>query len=142
MALNRKLILLHNLNLILFAILLQRKRRANKKRKPKMWVRKLFRERRTKGEYNILVKDLMLFDHFYFFRMFRMTPSRFEQLLSWMAPSLLKCSKYRDVATPSERLCITLRYLATGDAQATIASCYRVSPPVVSRIIRNVCESL
>ena len=31
-----------------------------------------------------------------------------------------KVLKIRDVATPSERLCITLRYLVTGDAQATM----------------------
>ena len=84
----------------------------------------------------------MLFDHFYFFRMFRMNPSRFEELLSSVAPSIIKCSKCRDVATPSERLCITLRYLATRDAQATIVSCYRVSPPVVGRIIRSTCDAI
>ena len=106
-----------------------------------MCVRKLFTERRTKGEFNILVKDLM-FDNFYFFRMFRMNPSPFEELLSSVAPSIIKCSKFRDVATASGRLCITLRYFATGDAQATIASYYRVSPPVVGRIIRNTCDAI
>ena len=107
-----------------------------------MWVRKLFTQRRANGEFNILVQDLMLFDLFYFFRMFQMNPSRFEELQSWVAPSLIKCSKCCDVATPSESLCITLWYLATGDAQATIASCYRVSPPVVGRIIRNSCDAI
>ena len=71
-----------------------------------------------------------------------MNPSRFEELLSWVAPRTIKCSKFRDVATPSEGLCIALRYLATGDAQAAIASCYRVSPPVVGRIIRNTCGAI
>ena len=47
-----------------------------------MWVRKLCTERRTKGEFYILVQDLMLFDHFYFFQMFGLNPSRFEKLLS------------------------------------------------------------
>ena len=37
-------------------------------RKEKMQVWKLFTERRTRGEFNILVKDLMLFDHFYLFQ--------------------------------------------------------------------------
>ena len=36
----------------------------------------------------------------------------------------------------SEGLSITLRYLATGDAQVTIASLYRVRSPVVSIIIQ------
>ncbi|XP_057310667.1 uncharacterized protein LOC130648669 [Hydractinia symbiolongicarpus] len=66
-----------------------------------------------------------------------MTPARFEQLLSWIAPVIVKSSKIRNVTSPSERLCITLRYLTTGDAQITIGSSYRVSPPTVSRIIRE-----
>ena len=103
---------------------------------------KLFLERKQKGEYNTLVKDMMLFDHEYFFKMFRMTPSRFEELLSWVAPHIQKCSKFRDVASPSERLCVTLRYVATGDAQSTLASSYRISPSVVSRIIRETCSAI
>ena len=94
------------------------------------------------GEYNNLVKDLMLFDHAYFFKSFRMTPTRFEQLLSWIAPHIYKSSKIRDVTNPSERLCITLRNLASGDAQTTIASSYHVSPPVVSRIVRETCYAI
>ena len=39
-----------------------------------MWKRKLFVDRRAKGEYQILVKDLMLFDHLYFFKSLRMRP--------------------------------------------------------------------
>ena len=74
MACKTSLLLLNKINVLLLA---QRKR--------KMWVRKLFTERRTKGEFSILVQDLILFDHFYFFRMFRMNPSRFEELLSWVA---------------------------------------------------------
>ena len=71
-----------------------------------------------------------------------MNPSPFRELLPWVAPSIIKYLKFRDVATHGERLCINLRYLATGDAQGTIASCYRVSPPVVSRIIRNTCDAI
>ena len=69
-----------------------------------------------------------------------MNPSRFEELLSWVAPSIIKCSKFRDAVTPSARLCIILQYLVTGDTQATIASRYRVSPPVVSRITEAVAQ--
>ena len=28
-----------------------------------MWVRKLFRERKTKGAFNLLIKDMELHDH-------------------------------------------------------------------------------
>ena len=89
----------------------------------------------------MLVKDLRLFDSEYFFRNFRMTPERFEILLSWVGPLIFKSSKRRATASPAE-LCVTLRYLATGDAQFTIASSYRISPTTISRIIRETTNAL
>ena len=32
-----------------------------------------------------------------------MTPSTFEELLSWVGPHIAKCSKRRSVATPAEK---------------------------------------
>ena len=70
-------------------------------RRKRMWVRQLFLERKNKGLFNILVKDLMLFDHEYFFKSFRMTPERFERLLCWIAPWIHKSSRIRDVTGPA-----------------------------------------
>ena len=69
-----------------------------------------------------------------------MSPGTFELLLSWVAPYIKKSSLRRKVASPAERLSVTLRYLSTGDAHVTIASSYRISPPVVGRIIRDTCK--
>ncbi|CAB3979551.1 Hypothetical predicted protein [Paramuricea clavata] len=69
-----------------------------------------------------------------------MSPEKFELLLSWVAPSLVKSSLRRSVASPEERLCVTLSYLSTGDSQTTLATCYRMSPSVVSRVIKHTSE--
>ena len=64
---------------------LRRKEQGEKlitKYRKKMWVRKIFKERQEKGEYHILVKDLQLFDAEYFFKTFRMTVPKFEELLA------------------------------------------------------------
>ena len=104
-----------------------------------MWVRKLFKERQEKGEYHILIKDLQLFDAEYFFKTFRMTVAKF----AWVGPSIQKSYRLRvDVPSPAERLCVTLRYLASGDAQVSIALSYRISPTTVGRITRETCEAL
>lgn len=63
---------------------------------------------------------------------------RFEELLSWVAPRIIKSSNRRLCTLPQERLIITLRYLATGDAQFTIAPIYRVSPTTDARIILEI----
>lgn len=131
---NRRLLLQKKILLLL--LLYKRKREKSKgKYKKAFWIRQIFLERSEKGEFQNLVKDLRLFDSEYFFRNFRMTNVRFEQLLSWIAPYIFKSSDRRPSTSPAERLIITLRYLATGDAQFTISSSYRVSPTTTGRII-------
>ena len=52
----------------------------------RFWVRKIFQERKKYGLYHILTDELRLFDKEYFFRFVRMTPQRFEHLLSLFGP--------------------------------------------------------
>ena len=110
--------------------------------KKRCWVRKIYKERKEKGEFHLLIKDMKLFDHQYFFQHFRMTPSRFEELLGYIAPSLLKDAQKREPIGAAERLCVTLRFLVTGDAQTTIAASYRMSNTSVGRIIKETCNAL
>ena len=89
------------------------------------------------------MKELLLFDEEYFFQCFRMSPTVFEELLSWTGHQLQKqTTRMRQPIGPRERLCVCLRYLVTGDAQITIATSYRMSPAVVGRIINETCEVL
>ena len=106
----------------------------------RFWVRQIFKERKEKGEFHTLVKETMLFDHEYFFRMFRMSPTKYEELCQWLAPFLLRSSIRREAISPQERLCVTLRFLVTGDAFATIAHSYRMSKTTVGRIVNDTCE--
>ncbi|XP_065675590.1 uncharacterized protein LOC136091806 [Hydra vulgaris] len=105
-----------------------------------MWMRRIFMERSRKGLFNVLVKDLKLFDSVYFFQSFRMSSQTFEILLSWVAPFISKSSLRRAVATAEERLCIALRYLVTSDAQITIAISFRMSPTTIGKIIIETCK--
>ena len=67
-----------------------------------------------KGEYHLLVNNLKLHDSELFFCQFRMGPTKFEELLSYTAPEIMKSSEKREAISPSERLCVTLHYLVTG----------------------------
>ena len=91
----------------------------------------------------MLVRDLRLHDHEYFFSCFRMSLSTFEELLSFVAPIIAKESTaMRDPIGPSERLALTLRYLVTGDAQRTLAASYRISPTTITRLLSETCDAL
>ena len=105
-------------------------------------MRKIFQEREEKNYFTTLVKDLQLFDREYFFRNFRMDTRTFEDFLSWVAPIIQKFSLRRSTATPAEKLCVTLWYLATGDSQTTIGTSYRKSPTTMGRIMSGTCQTL
>ena len=71
-----------------------------------------------------------------------MTPSKLEELLIYVAPVILKSSMKREAISSSERVCVTLRYLVTGDAQSTIADSYRMRKTTVSRILKENSDAL
>ena len=113
------------------------------KYKKRSWVRKICSERKQKGEFNMLVKDLRLHNELFSFKYFRMSPTACEELFN------LDCTIYSETRNkderayfPRERLCVVLRYLVTGDAQVTIAANYRMSPAIVGRIISETCKAI
>jgi hypothetical protein len=66
-------------------------------------VRRIFAESKAKGAYHTLIREMRLFDHEYLFKQFRMTPARFDHLLSLVGPDITNCSLRREVIPPGER---------------------------------------
>ena len=71
-----------------------------------------------------------------------MDTKSFEELLSWAAPFIQKSSLRKSIVTAQERLCVSLRYFCTGDLQITIATCYRIRPAIMGRIISETCQTI
>jgi hypothetical protein len=59
----------------------QQRRRKQEKYKMSIWIRKMFQQRQWKSEYYLSLVELKLYDHEYFFKQFRMLPSKCEELL-------------------------------------------------------------
>ena len=78
----------------------------------------------------------------FFFKVFRMTPYQLEELTTWLAPLTVKDSVHREAICPEERLCLTLRYLASGDSHVSLAVSYRFGETTVGRIIPETCDAL
>jgi hypothetical protein len=126
-ALNRRRLLL---------LILLRRRLRREKYKKSFWVRAIYKERKIRGEYYTLVREAMLFDSDFFFRMSRMLPSQYEELLGFIRPKILRVNARREATSPGERLSVTLRYLVSGDAFSTIAASYRLCDTTVGRIVK------
>ncbi len=113
-----------SLSLSIVAYLGLRRRRQNReiKRPRRWWARPIFRleQRKRQGHHHNLVREMRLKDVESHFNFLRMSPARFDHLLSLVGPQLIKTSK-REPLSPGERLSLTLRYLASGESQKSIS---------------------
>ena len=86
---------------------------------------------------------MRLRDHESYFKYFRMTPSRFDHLLSLVGPAIIRQeTNFRKPVSPGERLAVTIRYLATGDSMQTIAFSFRLGHSTVCEIIDDTCDAI
>ena len=72
-----------------------------------------------------------------------MSPERFQHMLQQVGPFMpaRKC-KSRCPISKEERLCLTLRYLASGDSQQSISYNFRIGKTTVHNIVKKTCEAI
>ena len=72
-----------------------------------------------------------------------MSPERMEHLLTLVGPLIQKKdTRFRQAISASERLMLTLRFLASGDSQRSLTYLFRMGKKTVSRIVSETCEAL
>ncbi|XP_062333007.1 putative nuclease HARBI1 isoform X1 [Osmerus eperlanus] len=111
-------------------------------RRERRWcVRPLNRSRESQGEYQ-LVKQMREIDPEMHFRYFRMSASRFDDLVHRIRPYIQRASTHSSPVTVAERLAVTLRILASGGSQQSVAASYRLGSATVSSIVSEVCQAI
>ena len=86
---------------------------------------------------------MRLKDHKMHFNYFRMLPSMFDELLSLVGPSIVrKGSNFREPLSPSLKLAVTQRYLATGETQASLLFNFRIGRSTVCEISNEVPKQI
>lgn len=114
-------------------------KKRKEKRKRKLWIKKLYQNRNQYG--NSLFKELTI-DHSVS-NFARMSAEDIEYLCSLVAVKIQKCDpNYREAITVSERVLITLRYLATGDSYCSLQYLFRVSKQSISTIVPETCDAI
>nr|XP_022903669.1 protein ANTAGONIST OF LIKE HETEROCHROMATIN PROTEIN 1-like [Onthophagus taurus] len=76
-----------------------------------------------------------------FFNFYRMSPSLFDKLLGYIYNDIKK-EDVHNAIKPSERLALTLRYLATGDSMVSLTYLFRIGKSTVPYIIMEVCTAI
>lgn len=119
---------------------IMKKQTPTKRRRKRFWIREYLKQREKYGQFHTLFSELRLSDREYFFRYIRMSPERFEHLLTLVAPYIeKKACRSRDPISPAERLVVTLRYLATGDSQQSQSFNFRMGKSTICHIIQETC---
>ena len=117
--------------LVLMLILYRRrKKRLNKYRK-RYWVRRIFTERESKGAYHSLVQECKLYDHEFFFQMFRMSTVQLEERLQKVSSLIVK------LFVQKKDFVLLSQYLASGNSHVSLAAAYRISQTSIGRIIQE-----
>ncbi|XP_029170002.1 putative nuclease HARBI1 [Nylanderia fulva] len=123
---------------VIFYLIEKRKRPYTRK---EFWINPLFQMRREHGFYNAILptvsQQISTFRNY-----FRMNSIQLEELLYKVAPLITKQVLTREPISASERLCMTLRFLASGDSMTSMSYQYLLGLTTVSNIISETCDAL
>lgn len=127
--------------------------KQKRRRKHRYWVRPSLKGLKSRAKYSSsdMMKDLILDDttsaqyrsNIGFKNFFRMSTSDFENLLNKIGSKIHKeDTQLRKGIHASDRLAITLRFLATGDSYQSLSYTFKISKTVISKSVPNVCNAL
>lgn len=72
-----------------------------------------------------------------------MSPESFKYLLNVVGPTISKKdTKFRKAISASERLCLTLHYLAYGGSQQSLSFSFRIAKSTISSIVSETCSAI
>ena len=116
-------------------------KQPNQKKKKYCWVRGIFKNRERQGAFETLFHE-MRNDRELFFRYFRISPEKFDHLLTVVRNQIeKKDTTFRKSFPAAGRLATTLRYLASDETQQSFSYSYRIRRSTVSTVIAQTCKA-
>lgn len=108
--------------------------------KTRSWIKR----RDEKRYFNNIVKELKIEDRFGFREMFRMDIVDFELILTKISDLISPKERLGGTkpVNADERLALTLRFLATGEAFKSLSFQFRISLNAVSYIVKGCCKAI
>uniref|UniRef100_A0AAV2KSN4 DDE Tnp4 domain-containing protein n=1 Tax=Knipowitschia caucasica TaxID=637954 RepID=A0AAV2KSN4_KNICA len=138
-----RLLLLLELNSIDTLMLLIHKRRQERLRRVRRWyVRPPHVPRPRALDCVPAIGRLKDMDEETHFKYFLMSPGTFDKLLKLVLPHIKHQGTHRMPIEAAQRLAVTIRVLASGENQQTVAASFNLGDSTVSRIVSKVCKAL
>ncbi|CAN8032339.1 unnamed protein product, partial [Ixodes persulcatus] len=111
-------------------------------KQPRPWAREWLLQK-ERAIQNTLVPDLRLTDPKAYRELLRMDEGTFEELLGLVRPLIKKeDTNMRESIKPDTRLELTLRFLATGESQKSLAYQFRLGHGTVHAILWETCAAI
>ncbi|NP_001090585.2 uncharacterized protein LOC100036828 [Xenopus laevis] len=118
---------------------LLKKERNERAAARKYWVHPITDQRFQNGQFQLLYCELRSYPK-KFQRFFRMSISSFDELLTVLKPGLCRAhTLMMDPISPEERLCLTLRFLATGQSFSSLYFRFPIGRTTIGKIVRETC---
>ena len=103
------------------------------------WIKR----RKEKGAFQNIVKELAAEDLPSFKNFMRMDYVTFQALVENISPKITKrTTMMRKAISASERVALTLRFLATGESFSSLEYQFRISKRAISYIVIEVCRAI
>lgn len=106
--------------------------------------REMILNRETEGVFNILIKKYLLSEEDEFMKYFRITPKLFHFILDHISCDLTRMPTNRvpNPLSAEQKLCVTLRYMATGETHASLSYSFRICRSWICNIIKEVLHAM
>lgn len=122
----------HEEEIILLLLQWRRKRRP---------VRLRHQSRKTEGEF-VVLQQMRAIDKEMRFKYFRMSANHFDELAYKIRPFTSHVGTHSSPVELKGRLAVTLKILASGGSQQSIAASYRLRSATVSCIVSGICRAI
>lgn len=112
-------------------------------KKKRKWVSDWVANRDERGAHAQLIRELRNEDPSLYKNFTRMAPEDYDLLLKEVTPLIKKQDTHmRQSISPSERLSVTLRFLATDNSYRDLSYLFRIPIASLSQIIPETCEAI
>lgn len=114
-----------------------------KLKRRRIWVREWIERRSDVGFIETLYGEIRSEDPEMYRNFVRMSAADFDLLLEKITPLIQKQDTVMRKSIPArDRLCLTLRYLSTGDSYRSLMYLFRIPSNTISVIVPEVCNSI
>ncbi|XP_072254366.1 uncharacterized protein [Pyxicephalus adspersus] len=128
--------------LLVLGYVVNKRRKRRRETVRNYWVHPLTSQRFSKGQFHLRYGDLRKCPK-RFFNYFKMSIGTFDELLEYLRPALIRSdTQMRLAISPEERLCVTIKYLATGHSFTSLHFRFLIGKATIRLIVRETCKAI